>query len=315
MWKVATDSREVKPYLPFPLEVREFIMKHILESGQIQVRQPDITRVDRQRALLNLCRNDPACPLAGQYLEEIDQARAPGPSSLPGYQILATCTQAYAAGVERFYTKNTFYLPPGHVEHSINYFNSLAPKTRAMIKKIGIRFTIEDLAPDLIPRTGLVLAGDKEWATAWKDGEPKLELSYICGKRIRQIWYEKLAWVREWETVGEARFEFPPLGKAIDIKGSDLRRCLADAELNPFKGPPEVDPSEEVEGFSPFFGDENWSGRYGTWFDDFGPILDMASDAAYQIESSIEDKINEEGWVKCREWIVTEQKTRLNLLE
>lgn len=290
-------------------------MQQILESGQIQVRQPDITHVDRQRVLRNLCRNDPACPLTAQYLQEIDQARAPGPSSLPGYQILATCRQAYEEGVEQFYTKNTFYLPPGHVEHSINYFSSLAPKTRAMIKRIGIRFAVEDLAPDIIPRKGLVLAGDKEWATTWKDGEPKHELSYLCAARLRQIWFEKLAWVRQWDTVRVAKLEFWPLGKALYVKGEDLSYYLEDADINPFKERADVDSPEEDVDVNPFVGDESWSGLYGTWFRDSRSILGMASDAAYQMDGTIEDKISNEGWVKCREWIVAEQKTRLNLSE
>lgn len=270
-------------------------MKKILQPGIVQIRpQPDVTRVERQRALRDLHQNDPACPLSAYHSQEIDRDRPPGPSSLPAYQILATCKQAYQEGFARFYTKNTFFLPPGSVEHAIIYFNGLAPQTRAMIKKIGIRFTVEDLVPTEILQKEIVLGCDDEWTTAWKSEEPKEDPSYLCAVKLREIWFQKLLWVRKWDTVRVAKLEFWPLGKDTCFRTEHLNFDLEKVDINRFKA-------------------RRWPNLYQTWFKEGGPILAVASEAADAAYEIIQEKINKEGWVKCREWIITEQKKRLSL--
>lgn len=274
------------------MEIRRLILQEILEPGEVQVRpQPDVNRIQRQRALRDLFNNQPECPLSAHHLQDIDSERRPGPSSHPGYQILATCRQAYEEGVEGFYTKNTFYLPPGPVEHSIHYFDCLTPTNRVKIKTIGVRFGIEDLVPITTPQKDVVLDCDDKWTAAWKTGEPEESLSYYCDEKLREIWFQKLSWIRNWNTVRIAKLEFLPLGKALHIKGDQLGYYLEDVDVNPFTE----------------LGD--WAGLYGMCFNYSGSALAMTSEAASAAHDMIQAKIKIEGWMKCREWIIAQQKT------
>lgn len=289
------------------------ILNEILEPGEIQVRpQPDTARVKRQRAMRDLFRNGPACPMSEHHFQEIDPDRVPGPSSLPGYQILGTCKQAYEEGAELFYTKNTFYLPPGPIEHSITYFNNLAPATRALIKSVGIRFGIEDLAPVIMPQEqfdrGCVKncekmrecahERDKKWKDMWESGEPEMYLNFWSAVRLRIIWTQKIRWVREWDTVQTLKLEFMPIGKTFDLNGKDLMLHLADVDLKPFDMP------------------EHWPNNHATRRRRYKrpeSVLAMTSKASDELYRKVQTKITAEGWPKCREWIIAEQKARLNM--
>ncbi|MCJ1470783.1 hypothetical protein MMC07_009430 [Pseudocyphellaria aurata] len=281
-------SPKTKAYFPFPLEIRQLVLQKILEPGEVQVRpQPDVVRVERQRALHEFVHHDPACPISASHLPEIDSDRAPGASSLPAYQILATCKQAYKEGVLSFYTKNTFFLPPGPVEHSINFFNHLTSDTRSLIKTIGIRFDLEDLAPIFIAQQQKSAGSfDKKWMTAWNSDKPGKNFSFACAEKLGDIWFEKLAWVQEWDTVDTAKLEFGTMNTGFDVTGQDLAYYLEDVEQYWQEGLP-IKPAES--------------------------ILSTALEAVAEARKTIQDKIDKDGWAKCRDWIVEQQKTRLNL--
>lgn len=277
------------------------ISKEILEHGEIQILpQPDFTRVDRLRVIHDLCHGDPACPISAQLIHDTDPDRAPGPNSLPGYQILATCKQAYEEGVVAFYTKNTFYLPPGPVEHSINYFNDLTRETRTMIQKIGIRFGVEDLVPIITPRTEVALGFDDEWMAIWKDDKLKRVEDHVWLKRLSQTWSRKLLWIREWTTVQEFKLDFRPLEKTFDVNLQQLNDYLNDAEFRQFPG---------FARWNPYYGPNHVNDPCYSLSES---ILVTASNAVVKAHHMIQGKIHDEGWVKCREWIVAEQQNRLS---
>ena len=63
----------------------------------------------------------------------------------PGFQLLATCKQAYNDGHYMFYAMNTFHWPPGPVSNSDGWYANLQPEHRKMIRTICIDLDLVDL--------------------------------------------------------------------------------------------------------------------------------------------------------------------------
>lgn len=69
---------------------------------------------------------------------------------LPGAQLLATCQQFYVEGCEMFYQRNVFFLPPGPLQLSNQYFTTdLHHRHRHMITHYCIQLSFQDLTLEL----------------------------------------------------------------------------------------------------------------------------------------------------------------------
>ena len=103
-------------YYSLPGEVRNKIMDEVLVQGDVHICTPDsesLTNTDSQ----------------------------------PGFQLTATCKQAYYEGHEIFYSSNTFHLPP---TMTFDWSDKLQPEHKAMIKRIGITLGLDELTPAMI---------------------------------------------------------------------------------------------------------------------------------------------------------------------
>ena len=67
------------------------------------------------------------------------------PKSHYGFQLLATCQQAYEEGHKLYYASNIFHLPPGPFVHTLNILQSIQPMHLDLIKKFVIDLNFVDL--------------------------------------------------------------------------------------------------------------------------------------------------------------------------
>ena len=63
----------------------------------------------------------------------------------PALQILATCKRLHDDGTALLYGRNTFYLPRGQLGLTRQYFESLSPSNRSLIRRMAIKLSITDL--------------------------------------------------------------------------------------------------------------------------------------------------------------------------
>ena len=98
-------------YFALPLELRNQIMDLVLEPGHIHLPTPDAA--DRQ--------------------------------SYPGFQLLATSSQAYSEGHVQFYSNNIFHLPPGPLCHTKQILKHYQPKHLDLIRRVTVRCSLCDL--------------------------------------------------------------------------------------------------------------------------------------------------------------------------
>ena len=116
----------------FPPEIRNMIMSYVLVPGEVEVRKPS---------------TKPRIPV-GQT-----ESRAPVAACSyrsKGFQMLATCRQAYAEGVKRYYSENVFYLPPGHYQHSLHFLQTIQRRHRVLIRHLAVRLSLNDISQTMI---------------------------------------------------------------------------------------------------------------------------------------------------------------------
>ena len=114
-------------YFFFPPEIRNQIMDLVLVPGDIYLRPR---------------------PIIGCSRSNFHRKRY-------GFQLLATCRQAYKEGHELYYTSNTFNLPSGRDHWSEQLFILVQPKHRIMIQYLAINCSIYDIHyPDSIHEIG-----------------------------------------------------------------------------------------------------------------------------------------------------------------
>lgn len=114
----------------------------------------------------------------------------------PGFQLLATCRQICAEGHPVFYSSNIFFLPPGPLENTHRSLKALQPQCRAMIRKVGITMTLQDLTPAVFQRVrhemekrygyGVTRTPNVTQASRW---------SVLVEEQLNCIWKEKLNYI------------------------------------------------------------------------------------------------------------------------
>ena len=102
-------EQQMSPFFALPSETRNMIMRYVVVPGAVHLRNPK-----------------------DQFRQSSD------------FHFLATCRQAYREGHILFYSLNTFYLPPGSLEHNSEYFTLLRPGNDALIRHVGTRNDFED---------------------------------------------------------------------------------------------------------------------------------------------------------------------------
>ena len=146
------------PYFDLPPETRNQIMEYVLSPGDVYIRPKNGARHVEQapkspssrirrfvNSITTLSRH-----LSGRARRVIthgmdSRLKWDFTTQQPGFQLLATCKQAYNEGHHMFYAMNTFHLPPGPVNFIDGWYPNLQPKHQKMIRTICIDLSLEDL--------------------------------------------------------------------------------------------------------------------------------------------------------------------------
>ena len=221
--KIPTDSlkpedepaeKQAISYCDLPAEIRNQIMRHALVPGQIHIRPRAVTELNAERLVMHRSvLPKPLYLVKIILLEKLSSLREwmqPSPSSSTiqvkptvaesGYQLLATCSQAYGEGHHWFYSLNTFYVPRGPLAYTTEYFSNLQPNHIALINSIGIRFGLQDLTSECLEAVdcrGKALGLDPHS----RDGSITLQWTNLALRAVEDIWKAKLRWIRDWTTL------------------------------------------------------------------------------------------------------------------
>lgn len=155
---IMANSEKCFPYFALPPETRNQIMEYVLIPGDVYIRptngarhveqapKPPSSRLRRfVNSMATLSRH-----LSGRARRVITHSMDLRPkrdftAQQPGFQLLATCKQAYNEGHHMFYANNTFHLPPGPVNNIDGWYPNLQPKHQKIIRTICIDLSLADL--------------------------------------------------------------------------------------------------------------------------------------------------------------------------
>ncbi|KAK3172797.1 hypothetical protein OEA41_006122 [Lepraria neglecta] len=116
----------------------------------------------------------------------------------PGFQLLATCKQAYEEGHRLFYDDNVFHLPRGPVSNTREWLNKIRLEHRDMIRTVCVTMSLADLTPltishiekTIIPPRYLPRTNEEQSFVFRTAAYLKLEL-----------WMNKLHFSQDWKTL------------------------------------------------------------------------------------------------------------------
>lgn len=175
-------SQKAFNYLGLPAEIRIMIMEYVLVPGDLypQHHSPHPPTTD---ASATECGTSPVVGAHGELV------KASGPLD---FQLLAVCKQIHAEGGRLFYEKNTFHLPPGPIENTLERLDKLRPEHRDMIKSVSITVTPCDISPS-------VLAAINQWREGAEPGE--LSDYHVLSYLKSHLWEKKVEFLREWKSL------------------------------------------------------------------------------------------------------------------
>lgn len=122
------NKQRQSPLFSLPGEIRNKIMEHLLVPGKIYLKNPFAKR-NAAASLSDGCSGD--C----------------------GQAYLASCRLAHQEGHEYYYGRNMFYLPPGEITYTLQFFYVLDPRHAALISSLGVEIGLFDLTLDMFDAT------------------------------------------------------------------------------------------------------------------------------------------------------------------
>lgn len=115
-----------------------------------------------------------------------------------GFQLLMTCKAAYRDGYRIFYSSNTFHLPPGSASDLENWFGTLKPEHRCLIKSVCLTFSIKDITPNVLKEMEKKWLWDIPVKTRRLEQRVVFEVAYaLCWR----YWQDKIDWVKKLEGI------------------------------------------------------------------------------------------------------------------
>ena len=260
-------------YFSLPAKVRRRIMSYVLVPGDVHIRP---TKDQGVKAAVKGVWN----ALQGDSESQVGDARPP---SLPGFQILATCKMIYGQYHERFYTANTFFLPPGPLDETLRHLlKKLQPEHVNMISRVGVTLGLGDLtmggfeqvqtsvSRERRKQSSSSQAGGREWADAVRI-------------HLLQTWYSKLAFLRKAKGLSFVRLavegEEAEEEGAVEFDGLGFERAL---ELKAGDGSPQ---SDEVLLFHA------------------KEVTALVYRASMKVKREITERVDGDGWRGLRGWV------------
>lgn len=115
----------------------------------------------------------------------------------PGFQLLATCKQAYQEGHRLFYDDNVFHIPRGPVSNTREWLNKIRLEHKDMIRAVCVTMSLADLTPlamsyiekTIIPPRHLTRTNEEQHFVFKTVVYLELEL-----------WMNKLHFLQDWKT-------------------------------------------------------------------------------------------------------------------
>lgn len=174
---------------------------------------------------------------------KVDKPQRQIVTPLPGFQLLATCKQARLEGRSIFYELNTFHLPHGPIQNTLQWIEKIQPESRNMIKKVCITLSIADLTP-------ATLEAFDRWRWAMDLNHPgvhhdRLVVSDLASYLETRIWREKIEFLKKWKSLETICLKYPrstdwlerdevlggvgtppPLALRLEIAGHDVEAEL-----------------------------------------------------------------------------------------
>ena len=160
--------------------------------------------------------------LKNPFVEEDSVANhRPGRGGDCGLAYLATCRRAHQEGHMYYYGHNMFYLPPGEVTYTLEFFYVLDPKHAALIRSLGLKIGLfdvnlenfENVVKYCTDKLGRPLEQSDWMRLAWKH-------TY----RVQDIWCNKLSHISSCHNYTEVKVQY---GKsAVLLDGQNLANEL-----------------------------------------------------------------------------------------
>lgn len=209
---LAQRGRDQVGYSSLPGEIRNEIMCLVLVPGEVHIRA---TKEHSVKAKIQH---------VWDTVQRIPEGyrKIPAPTSLPGFQMLATCKMIYGESHEIYYSSNTFFLPPGPFEETLkHFFKNVQAEHVNMINRIGVTLGLQDLTPAVFKQVQGIMSHNLGCL-------PPSQVGRAWGVAVQvlllDIWQQKLAFLR-----GTRRLTMVKLStddRVLEIDGDNLRRAF-----------------------------------------------------------------------------------------
>lgn len=238
-------------YHSLPGELRSLIYKQVLVPGHVWIRPPPLSKKATLHTsdkiclwlaflldvfatyLYRLIRKISASKLFAGWLEP-HVSIGTQPLSYPvkkkpctAYQLLATCKQARDEGSAMFYSQNRFHLPPGPVEISHTWLESLRTKDQALLNLIVLDLSFLDLEPHIVDI--IYIKAILKSLLPFSRPMPEIWISGITNHLIA-LWTTKAVFLERWQAnngrIGtESRYEVLRAGWRVGAAIPSRLRC------------------------------------------------------------------------------------------
>jgi len=146
--------------------------------------------------------------------------------SVHGFQLLATSKAVMREGQAFFWGQNTFYLLRGGSEAAVYYFDNVRHEHKALIRCIGIQFSLQDLTPPILRALEEYVRAHPTMLGRRMETLTDTEWARWCGSVAVKLWEEKVRWICHWDYLNRVVLEFPSLYLSLPIEGERLRERM-----------------------------------------------------------------------------------------
>jgi len=202
--------------------------------------------------------------------------------SLHGFQLLATSKTILREGQALFCSQNTFYLPRGGSGAGEHYFHNVRHEHKALIRCIGIQFSLLDLTPPVLGALEEYIRAHPTMFGRRLDTVTSTEWATWCGLVALRLWEEKIRWICHWEYLDWVIMEFPSLDLSLPIEGERLKERMKGILIG--TGSACSDLTFRLNGAAPH-------------------SIHELSDSVFELEQKVDVVVGTLGWFGFKQWL------------